>query len=151
MAKPKTASWTKLLIMVGDGGSPTETFAAPCGLNTKGINFGAETADVTVPDCNDPSLPAWIERVVRSLSGTVPGSGLLALEALPVWRAWFFSGAPRNCRIKIDVPLADNGGHFAGRFVITTFNIGAAEDDGKIQVEIELQSDGEVIWVPAAS
>jgi len=146
MAKPKTAAWYKMLIQVGDGGSP-EVFSAPCGLTTRGINFSAETSDTTVPDCDNPSLPSWTERVARALSGSISGSGVLALDAHDVWRDWFMTGEARNCRLKLDVPAADGGGHYAGRFILTTFNLGASEDDGKISVEVELQSDGEITWV----
>lgn len=149
MAKPKTAASSKLLILLGDGATP-EVFTAPCGLTTKGLNFSAETNDVMVPDCDNPDDPAWTERVVSSLSGTITGSGVLAMESLPVWRAFFFSGAARNCRVRLAVPLADNGGHFEGRFLLTSFEI-TGEIGNKVQVSVELMNDGEVAWVAATS
>lgn len=148
MAPPKTAPWYKMLIQVGDGADP-EVFSAPCGLTTRGINFSAETSDTTVPDCEDPSLPSWTERVARALSAGISGSGVLALATHETWRQWFLSGEARNCRMKLDVPVGDGGGHYEGRFVLTTFNLGASEDDGKISVEVELQNDGAVVWVAA--
>lgn len=144
MAKPTTVTGAKLLIQIGDGADP-EVFAAPCGLNTKGINFGKETNDVTVPDCSDPEAPAWVERIATSLSAGVSGSGLLAQEALATWRGFFLDTDGKNCRIKID---GAGWGHWAGNFICTTFNV-TGEDGDKIQVEIELQSNGEVAWVDA--
>jgi predicted secreted protein len=148
VAKPTTLSAAKLLIQLGDGASP-EVFSAPCGLITKGINFSAEASDTLVPDCDDPDLPSWIERQIRSLSAGISGSGVLATAAFPIWQAYFFSGAAKNARVKIDTTLANNGGHFAGSFVLTSFNI-TGELGDKIQVEIEMASDGEVVWVPAS-
>lgn len=151
MAKPTTASWSKLLIMLGDGATPTEVFTAPCALTTKGITFSADTSDSNVPDCDNPDLPSWVERTVRGLSGEISGSGRLALESLPTWRTWFFGGARKNIRVRIDVPLANNGGYFAMGAVLTGFGVSGNEDDGKLGVEVTIQSDGEVTWVPAAA
>lgn len=116
MARPTTYSAKKLLILLGDGGTP-ETFAAPCGLTTRGINFSKETNDVTVPDCDDPDLPAWTERAVRTLSATVSGSGILAAEAFETWREAFLATDAVNARIKIDDTLVNGGGYFAGAVV----------------------------------
>lgn len=149
MARPTTLSAAKLLLLIGNGAG-TEVFAAPCGLTSRGINFSKETNDVTVPDCDDPDAPAWTERVTRALSGTVSGSGILAMEAFETWRDFFFSTETKNVRIKIDTSLANNGGHWQGAFHMTTFNV-TGEIGDKIQVEIELQNDGEVIWVDAAA
>jgi predicted secreted protein len=150
VAKPTTLSAAKLLIMLGDGASPTEVFAAPCGLTTKGINFSAASNDITVPDCDDPDAASWSERVISALSGTVSGSGVLAMESLETWRDYFFGGVSKNARVKIDTTLANNGGYFEGAFILTTFNI-TGEIGNKIQVEIELQNDGPVTWVAASA
>lgn len=149
MARPKTLSATKLLLLIGDGAQP-EVFAAPCGLTSRGINFSKETNDTTVPDCDNPDAPSWTERVVSALSGTVSGSGVLAMEALETWRDFFFSTESRNVRVKLDAPLASNGGHFEGKFHCTTFNV-TGDNGEKINVEVELQNDGEVVWVDAAA
>ncbi|MDB5597378.1 MAG: hypothetical protein JWM36_4339 [Hyphomicrobiales bacterium] len=147
MARPTTLSAAKLLLLVGNGAG-TEVFAAPCGLTSRGINFSKSTNDVTVPDCDDPDAPAWTERVAQSLSGTISGKGILAMEAFETWREFFFSTATKNVRIKLDTTLANNGGYFEGKFHCTTFNV-TGDIGNKIQVDIELQNDGEVVWVDA--
>lgn len=149
MARPSTLSSAKLILLLGDGAS-TEIFTAPCGLTSRGINFSKETNDVTVPDCLDPDAPAWTERVTSALSGTISGSGILALEAFATWRSFFFSTATKNVRIKIDTTLALNGGYWQGKFHMTTFNVTGDIGD-KIQVEIELQNDGEITWTAASA
>lgn len=144
MAKPTTASAAKLLILVGDGASP-EIFAAPCGLTTKGINFSAESNDTTVPDCDDPDAPAWTERVVRALSAGVSGSGVLAAESMDIWWNFYKDALPRNCRVKIDSDAFANV-YYEGRFLLSTYNI-TGQIGEKINVAVELQSDGEVVQV----
>jgi predicted secreted protein len=151
MAKPKTASWSKLIIMVGDGATPTEVFTAQCGLTSKGISFTSDVADVAVPDCDNPDDPAWSERDVSTKNCTVSGDGVLATDHRQDWDDWFQSGESRNCRIMIDIPLADGGGYYEGAFVLTTFTINGNQDDAKLTVEVELQNDGPVTWVDAVA
>lgn len=141
MAKPTTASGSKLSVWLGDGASP-EVFASPCGLTTRGINFSATSNDVTVPDCDDPDAPAWVERVVESLQAGVSGSGVLALEAQSTWEDFFFGGVAKNCRVVIDWG-AGGTRRYDGAFICTGFNITGARGS-KIEVEIALQSDGEI-------
>ncbi len=150
MAKPTTARWSKLLIQVEDPASPG-TFVAPCGLTTKGLNRPAQTSDTNVPDCDDPDLPSWTERVVRALSASVSGSGVLALESLDIWDGWFAVGDTRNVKVTLDVPLASNGRSWLIPMVLTTFNLTGNESDGKMQVSIELQNDGAIVTTPAAA
>lgn len=151
MARPITASWTKLIVLLGDGGG-TEVFATPCGLTTKAINFAGGHSEIAIQDCASPDAPAWFERAITTMSATIPGSGILDLNAFLVWRTWFFSGLAKNCRVKIDVPLAQNGGHFAGAYILTAFDLSGSEADGKIRVPtLTLLSDGPVTWVPASA
>jgi hypothetical protein len=149
MAQPTTASWTKLLILLGDG-EVSEGFAAPCA-PTKGIAITAETSDNTIQDCADPDAPTWVARVARALSAEVSGSGRLALESWETWKDWMLSGEGKNIRVKIDVPLANNGGHFAMSAVLTGLTVSGNEDDGKIGVDVTMVSDGQVTWVDASA
>lgn len=144
MTKPTTAAGSKLSIWLGDGASP-EVFVAPCGLTSRGINFSADSNDTNVPDCDDPDAPAWVERVVRSLQAGVTGSGVLAKEAKTAWEGFFFGGVSKNCRVVIDWGVG--GTHrYDGAFICTGFNVTGALGE-KINVEIALQSDGEITRV----
>lgn len=147
MARPTVYSAKKLLIQLGDGLIP-ETFSAPCGLTTRGINFSKETNDTTVPDYDDPDLPSWTDRDVTALSASVSGSGVLAAEAAAKWRSAFLSTNSISARILIDDTNVNGGGYFSGKWHLTTFNL-TGEIGNKIQVEIELQSAGEIVWVAA--
>lgn len=148
MAQPVTYNASKLYIKLGDGATPTEVFAEPCGLNTKGINFTKEVNDITVPDCDDPDAPAWTQRGVRTLSGEVTGSGILAAAARPVWWDAFEDTASRNVQIGINAPPVDEGGYWAGKMHLTALAV-TAELGNKIQVAVTLVSDGQLTWVDA--
>ena len=150
MAKPTTARWSKLLIELGDGGSP-ETFTAPCGLTSKGFNRSATTSDTNVPDCDDPDAPVWTERVATAFSAQVSGSGVLALDSLDAWDTWFSSGLTKNVRVTMDVPLANNGRYWTVPMVLTSFDLTGNTADGKCQVSVTMQSDGPVVMTPAAA
>lgn len=148
MAQPTTFNASKLYIKLGNGATPTEVFTEPCGLNTKGINFTKETNDVTVPDCDDPDLPAWTQRGVRTLAAEVTGAGILAAEALPDWWDAFHNTNSANYQIGINAPPANNGGYWAGKMHLTRFGV-TGELGNKIQVAVTLISDGELSWVDA--
>ena len=149
MAKPKTYSWSKFIILVGDDATPTEAFVAICALTSKGLEFAADTADVSVPDCDDPDLPAWQESIIRTKSGTISGDGVMDFASHDVFWTWYDSGASRNVHIKLDAPLADKGGQWAGKFLLTTYNVTGNQDDAKISHALTMQSDGPVTWTPA--
>jgi len=145
MANATTRRWTKMTIWPGDGGDPEDFTSKVCGLTSKNFNISAEVSESNTTDCDDPDLPSWVERTVRSLSSEVTGSGTMAEEVMPFWRDWMLSAEAKNVRIVLD--LAGTDGYFAGRYVLTQFELPANQDDGKIGIGITLQSDGEVTWV----
>lgn len=145
MAKPITCPSSRMLVKLGDGETP-EVFAAPCGMSTKGINFTKSTNETNVPDCDDPDAPAWVERSVVSMSAEISESGILAMEALADWQAFLDSGVSRNVQVWLDLPPAEHGGHWDGRFLLTGFNV-TAEQGNKVQAAVTMQSDGPVAWV----
>ncbi len=148
MALPITATFNEFLILVGDGMSP-ETFAAPCGLTSKGFNQTANTQDTVVPDCDDPDAPAYIERAVVSVSGEITGQGVLAMEAFnEVWEPWFRSTAPMNARVKLNKSHAEHGGYYEGSFLLSQFNMTGQRGE-RVNVSVTMVSNGAITWVPA--
>jgi Phage tail tube protein len=149
MTQPTTLKGSKVLIVLGNGASP-EMFAAPCGLTTKAINLSATANEFNVPDCDDPDLPMYTERVISALSAGVTGAGSLALEAYDDWRNWYFSAQPQNIRVVIDAPQAKGGGYYEMSAVLTAFNtIGNVGELATIDVTIA--SNGEFKWVAAGT
>lgn len=143
MARPTTARSTKMLIKLGDGASP-EVFTAPCGLNTRGFGRTATLNEFNVGDCDNPDLPAWVERVKAALSSTITGSGLLAGEAIAAYEAAFASPDPINVQVTLD--FATGARTYQGAYHVSNFQINGPDGE-LIQVELELQSSGEVLPV----
>lgn len=140
MARPTTLRGSKLLIKLGDGASP-ETFAAPCALTTRSFTRTAGVNEFNVQDCDDPDAPVWTERVKSALSSSLSGSGTLAKESLDLYEAALADRDSRNVLITIDYAVGPRS--YSGKYHLTTLEI-TGEEDGLIQVSIELQSDGPV-------
>lgn len=149
MAQAKTAKGTKLLIKIGDGGSP-EAFTHNCSINgARSFQLQSQTNDVNVPDCDDPDLIAWIEREKVSLGATVQGAGVLNTEDLEFFYNFASSTDPKNMRIVVDVPGADGGGYFAGAFLCTDFQV-SGDRGQKTDFSVTLVSSGEVTFTANA-
>jgi len=150
MAQAKTLDGTKLGILLGDGGNP-ETFTQDCLANTgdRGIEFSSDTNDVIVPDCANPSDPAWKEVMKDGFQAQITGSGVLHTTTSKDWFAWFNSDTAKNCRVElIGVAAADGGGYWEGAFKITSYSVSGSRGD-KVQVDFTLVSDGPVTWTDA--
>lgn len=144
------ASTRKLLIEFGDGGSP-EDFAFNCSINTnREFTLSATMTEWTEPSCVDPDAPSWQRRAVDVLSGGITGAGTTDPISYGALRDMFLAGEAVNMRVKLDIPLASGGGHFAGAFIISSLGT-AKEGKGVVTSTIELQSDGAITWVDAAA
>lgn len=155
MAKPTTQTFGKFALLIGDGNSP-EVFTALCGLTARSINRTAAVEETMVPDCADEDAPASVERSVSSTSYSLSGSGVAAKENLRRLLDIFNSGASNHYRLVQfdgDTPDIDTDvnavGYEEGFFVMTSFNE-KGERGKKVEFDIELQSDGEVVWHNAA-
>ena len=139
----KHAKGVKLLIKVGDGASP-EVFAVTCSINAeRGITLSAGTTDTDIPNCEAPEDIAWVLREKINLSAAITGSGLLDTEDVPMFAAWLISPNSKNVKVIVDVPGADGGTVFTGKFHLTEFPI-TGDRGGKMQTSISLVSDGAV-------
>lgn len=149
MALVKTIDGAKILIQVGDGATP-EVFAHECLINAeRSFALKADGNDVTVPDCDNPTAPAWRQRVIDVLSATISGGGKLHTTSAETYFNWLTSGAAKNVRVKIDTTGENGGGYFAGSFKLTAFSISGVRTD-KANCEITLESDGVIAWTDAA-
>lgn len=143
MALAKTAKGTQLLIKIGDGADP-EVFAHSCTINAeRGIQFSAETNDVSVPDCTDPELLAWVEREKRSLSATINGAGVLNGPDADAYFDWLADADPKNVKVVLNIPGADGGVIFSGAFHLTQFELSGTRGE-KVNCTIRLESDGAI-------
>lgn len=150
MAAIKTMVGTKLLIQIGDGASPTETFAHDCLINAeRGIQFSSDTSDEVVPDCDDPSAPAWKEIFKDGLQIQVSGGGKLHTTSLETWFNWFNSDTEKNVRIKFDVTGANGGGYIAVPMKLTAMTVNGSRNANST-VDLTLSSHGVATWTDNA-
>ncbi len=151
MAPVKTLNGRQLLVQIGDGATP-ETFAHDCLINTdRGISFSSETNRETLPDCDNPDDVSWSVMNKSGLSASITGSGRLHTPSVKTWFAWYNSDEAKNVRVLLNgVGLANGGGHWAGAFKLTAFEVTGPET-GRSSVSVTLESDGEIAWVDAQS
>jgi hypothetical protein len=152
MAAPTTARFGAGFIELGDGATPTEVFTKICGFNEIEIAFDKDLNDTTVADCDNPDLPAWVERDVVSQSATFQCSGVAAREALPLLEAATLSGLSRN--VRITVAGFGSGGptpnkRYAGRFHCKHTLKG--QRGNKWELDFEGESDGVVTIASVAA
>jgi len=118
------------------------TYAAPCGFTTKALTLTKNLTEVNIPDCDNPDAVAWIGRDAQSLTGQVTGEGVAAAEAVPTWQAAFNSTSSVPTRIEIDFPtglLTYEG------FMQCESLAYAAEQGGRVTLNVSLQSDGALV------
>lgn len=148
MAKPTTAKYSELQILVGDGGSP-EAFSVVCGMTSKGVQRQAQTNSTVVPDCADEDAPAWEEKAVNSLSISISGSGVWAAENHGIFMAWFYSGLPKNIKVRHLNAAPGTPEYEEGPALLTALN-NTVERGNKVQAEITIEMDGQPTLVNAA-
>jgi len=136
MTQASTLKFSQFLIKLGDGAAP-ETFAAPCGLNSRGFSRTAATSDTNVPDCDDPDAPSYLDRDVVSLSASLSGSGVVADEDFDTWDTWHMSGASKN----IKVTLGTRTWTMAAK--LTKLNV-TGQRGKRVEFDAAIDSDGVV-------
>ncbi len=135
MAQATTSKFSEFLVLLGDGGSPSETFSDPCGLTSRGFQRTANMNDTNIPDCEDPDAPTWLGRDVISYQATLSGAGVVAAESFGTWEAWWQSGESKNVRVE----LGDHA--WEGAFKLADFNI-SGERGQRVNMDVSLVSDG---------
>ena len=141
MAQPTTARFGKFRVLLGDDADPI-VYAAPCGFNTKSLTLTKDLTDVTLPDCDDPDAVAWIGRDAASLSASVTGEGVLAVESAETWLEAWEDEESVPVRIEIEFPATII--IWTGLMHVATFTTGA-EAGGRATANVEMQSDGELV------
>src|SRR5215831_21415951 len=153
MAAPTVITGTKLLVLIGAGGdSPgsPDVFAEPCGLTTKNFTLNASTNTTLIPDCIDPSLPAWEAKDVNALSAEVTGAGVMAVESFHTWVDWYLGATERQSRIQLVSPtsLPNSLGYFQGAFILSKLTYNGVRGQ-KVNIDVTLVNNGVITFVAA--
>jgi hypothetical protein len=147
MAVLKSARGVRLVLKVGDGGSP-ETFVAKCSINSeRGITFSSATNDFDEIDCDDADAIAWLLREKSDVSAAFTGAGMLNTPDVEPFFDWLESEDSLNCLVVVDVPAVDGGIIFLGSWQLVEFAVTGARG-AKQEVSISLSSDGALTHLP---
>lgn len=146
MTAVKTLPGDSLLIQIGDGATPTETFAHDCMINgTRTFALGGDVTDIIVPDCDTPTNAGWKQRFIDGLSGDISGEGIVHTSSIATFNTWLTSNTAKNVRVKADVSGALGGGYWSGAYKLQTFSM-TGEHKGLTTVSIQLVSHGELTF-----
>lgn len=145
MAQPKIIRGTYFSLMLGNGATPTEVFAALCGITTRTFTGQVNTNDVFTRDCALPeNVP--IRRVIATgKQWELSGEGVLNRSDLEAIQAEL--GAISNWRLLFTEPADDEvyQGYWAGAFMLTNLQV-TGEDANFANISITLTSDSEVLF-----
>lgn len=148
MAQPKTMNGTQLVIKLGDGAG-SEVFTAKCTINAaRGITFSSQSNEQIVPDCDNPDLPAWVERNRDGLSASITGAGVVDTSNLADFWAWYTQQESRNIQVLINVSSGDGGGYWGMAAILSEFSVNG-ERKQKALFDCTILSDGPVTWTSA--
>lgn len=144
----------KMLISLGDGGDPTETFAHPCGANARNVTFTNNLGEETTLDCTDPiGQPAAIQRWIESQDSAISISGRVARESWDTWRQWIDApnneAAVKNVRVELDNNVTDGGGYWLIPMLPQNFELGT-EGKSTVSFSVDLVASGRRVWTDAA-
>lgn len=136
MAQPSTERI--IYVKIGDGASP-EVFTHSCLINTsRGLQMQSNGQDVNVPDCSDPTSPAWRDHLKTGLSATISGSGRLDTAAIALFDAWWRADTAKNVQVWVNTH-----GYWLGAFKCTNFQIEGDPQSGEyITAQVTLESHG---------
>lgn len=137
MAQAQTMRFAQFLIKIGTGAGSPEVFDAPCGVTSKGFNRTAALNETNVPDCDDPDLPAWLERDIVSNSAEMALSGVVDDGDFDVWDTWFNDGSTKNVQVILGTRV------WQGAMVLGTLNL-TGERGTRVTFEASLSSAGEM-------
>jgi hypothetical protein len=149
MALPRTLKFDKFTILLGNGATP-EVFAQPCGMTDKTIGIDAKSSAVIVPDCDDPTAPAWEDKAVSALSAQVTFSGILSMADFATWNTWGLGGLDKNVQVWLTDTNANGGGYWSGAAILSKLELKAklGSDGNRVLISGTIDSDGAWPWTP---
>lgn len=120
-------------------------FAAPCGITGLTRNIVTNTADVSLPPCDDPEAVIWLGVDTVSKRMTLTFTGTLADVALPVWDGWSMGKDARWVRWYRNLG-APNQGYWEGPAVLSDYTE-ESTDRGRYTNSGTIIFDGQPEWV----
>ena len=150
MAQAKSLKFAEQVVMLGDGATPTELFAAPCGTTELTLDVNIETNTTNVPDCTDPDLPAWLVSDEVSKQMVITMSGTLDRDAKIEWEEWLMAGGEKNVRWVTTGNLAAGGGYYQAPGILSQFQY-QGQRGQRWTFNIGITLNGKPVYTPAAA
>ena len=140
MARAGTANFHEMVVEV-EWVAESGTYAKVCGITSRGINRQHNMQTSEVPDCDDESLPASVERAVQSSEVTISGAGVWAKQSHENMLDWWYSGATKSIRVQhVNAESGDTEYETGNAYLVTLSN--QAERGTKVTAEIAIEFDG---------
>lgn len=140
MARATTENFSQLVIEV-EWVASSGIYSKWCGLTSKGVNRQSNMQTSEVPDCDDESLPAAVERAVQSQEVTISGSGVWAAESNGKALDWWYAGTTKNVRIQnVNAANGDTEFETGPAYLVSISN--SVERGQKVTAEISIEMDG---------
>ncbi len=98
MALAVTQSFAQLVIELET--TTPGTYTTICGMKSGKVSRKAQSESSEVPDCADETVPFATFKEVMSLEVSVSGEGVWAQSSHNAMMTWYYSGLPRNIRIR---------------------------------------------------
>lgn len=138
MARATTANFHEMVVEIETAPS---VFSKICGLTGNSINRSHNMSTTEVPDCDDESLPAAVERAVQSSEVTLSGTAVWAAQSHELMMDWWYSGATKNIRVGHLKADAGDTEYEEGSAYLVSLNHSRQRGE-KVTAEIEIQFDG---------
>lgn len=139
MTKAVTAKFEELVLEVET--STPGTYAKICGLIDVEISRTANITTTEVPDCDDESLPHYMEKAVSSIDVKASATGVWARSSHEMIMAWFYSGQSKNVRIgNLAASVGDTEYETGPAFLASLTN--ARAKGQKVSAAIEIEFNG---------
>lgn len=140
MARATTANFHEFVLEI-EWVASSGTYSRVCGLTSRGINRQSNMSTSEVPDCDDESLPAAVERAVQSQEVTISGSGVWSAESHEKMLDWWYSGATKNVRVQhVNAESGDTEYESGAAYLVTFPN--DAERGQKVTASLAIEFDG---------
>jgi len=140
MARAGTANFHQMVLEV-ETAPGSGTYAKLCGMTSRGINRQHNMQTSEVPDCDDESLPAAVERAVQSSEVTISGSGVWASQSHETMLDWWYDGQTKQIRVQhVNAAVGDTEYETGNAYLVSISN--QAERGTKVTAEIAIEFDG---------
>ncbi len=141
MAEATTIKGGKVKVQLGNSAQPI-VYTAPCGFTQRSVSINKSLEEVSIPDCEDPDAMNWLGRDATSLSMTVGGEGVLAVESVDTWMTALDS--ENSVPVKVIWEFPAKVITWTGKMHIESFEVGA-EDKKRVTATVSMQSDGKMV------